>query len=59
MVECDDADLAVLDNVNTTFAINDGERVCCRSGQYRSWTNPANSHSCNRCPVAGHGELFV
>ena len=59
MAECADADadLDAPDSVNTTFAINDGERVCCRSGKYRSWTDDADRQSCNPCPVAGG--LFV
>ena len=60
MAECDDADfmINVPDSENTTFIMNDGERVCCSSGQYRSWTSDThNQGTCNLCPIPG--ELFV
>ena len=59
VAECADADLDAPDVMNTTFAINDGERVCCRSGKYRSWTNDADRQSCNLCPVTGEFILQI
>jgi hypothetical protein len=58
VAECGDTDhdLSVPDSVNMTYIQNDGERVCCSSGQYRSWTD-TNQDTCNPCPVPG--ELFV
>ena len=58
MAECDTVDLNVPDSENATFAANDGERVCCRSGQYHSWSN--DQSTCRACPVptTTAGELF-
>ena len=54
VAECGNADLSAPDSESTTFAVNDGERVCCRSGQYSSWTDSVNQGTCNACPpVAG------
>ena len=52
MAECDDADLNVPDSEMMTYAMNDGERVCCSIGLYRSWTD-ASQGTCNLCPVPG------
>ena len=59
MTECDNASLDSPDLESTTFAINDGERVCCSNGQIPFMDRSCKQALifCNRCPVAG--ELFV